>query len=141
MVDTSQVKTREEDYLSYLRHFASNKTMEERRTKPTLSKEALIELSLSERSSFMAGLHFVQKNIMTNVYGIFGFELLHSYQFGKSKLSSKCTFTYLRSRAIFSHPRKAVHERRPVIRVQTSIPRAVNSILVPLNVDFSLPGL
>lgn len=57
--------------MSSLAHLGSNITLEELMTLSRLAKEALREISLSERPYFMEALHLVQDDLLTSAYSIF----------------------------------------------------------------------
>lgn len=79
MADNCQESGRREDLMTVSARSGSNNSMEERKVKTRLSKEALKDMSLSERRFYLEDRKLVQESVVTRVYSIFGFPLLHNF--------------------------------------------------------------
>lgn len=77
----------------------------------------------------------VNAEVLVSAYSILGFEPLHNFPFGISKLSKECSLTHLGADAFRSHPGKLMHEVKLISRMRTSTQRAVNSTIAAVKRD------
>lgn len=75
-----------------------------------LLKEALKEISTSERPSAVKGPQLVLENVLTSACSIFVFAQLLNNHLGISNLSKTFNLTYPRSENICRNPEREVHE-------------------------------
>lgn len=126
---------------SSLALLVTNITVEKRRIKKRLWREALREMSSSELPSFTEGLQICQEALLASVYSIFRLEPLYNVNLSISTLFKQNTFTHLGSDDICSHLKELVHKRRLLSKMCTTILLDVNSIPAEMRWHSSLPKL
>lgn len=121
MDDTCQPRARNANQMSSLARSGSSITIERRKVTARLQKLPLKGISLPEWSSSMDDLQLDQKNVLTSVYSMFGFDTLQKFHKGISKLLKYCYFKSLRADTISRPRRKGIYERRSLSKIRMSI--------------------